>query len=215
MLFGLSLVVALIAVHRGAGPAVAAGAISAGVAMIHGEGMPRHTDAGPVIGVMALGTLPRPVICRLVAAMAGLAIRSALVAESCAAPARGVMAVRALPAVVVSWLVAAVAGLAVGLARMTEGCAAPAVGIVTVRALPAEVIGGLVAAVAGLAVGLTRMAEGCTAPTVGIVAVRALPTVVVGGLILLWQDGQSVKPVWLNLALCQLLVLWQFEHCPL
>jgi hypothetical protein len=40
MLFSLSLVMALIAIHRGAGPAVAAGTVPAGVPMIHGEGMP-------------------------------------------------------------------------------------------------------------------------------------------------------------------------------
>jgi hypothetical protein len=40
MLFSLSLVVAFIAIHRGAGATVAAGAFSAGVPMIHGEGVP-------------------------------------------------------------------------------------------------------------------------------------------------------------------------------
>jgi hypothetical protein len=54
VLFSLSLIMTLIAVHRGAGPAVAAGAFSAGVAVIHGESVPRHADATPVTGVMAL-----------------------------------------------------------------------------------------------------------------------------------------------------------------
>jgi hypothetical protein len=54
MLFSLSLVVAFIAIHGGAGPTVAAGTIPTGVPVIHGEGVPRHADAGPVASIMAL-----------------------------------------------------------------------------------------------------------------------------------------------------------------
>ena len=40
VLYSLSLVVALIAIYRGAGPTVATGTVPAGVPMIHREGMP-------------------------------------------------------------------------------------------------------------------------------------------------------------------------------
>jgi hypothetical protein len=57
VLFGLGLIMTLIAVHRGVRPAVATGALSASVPVIHREGMPGYIDAGPAICVMALRTL--------------------------------------------------------------------------------------------------------------------------------------------------------------
>ena len=151
MLFGLSLVVTFIAVYRGAGPAVAVGTVSTGVPVIHGEAVPGDVDAIPIVGVMALRALSRPVIGGRI--MTRLAVRRALVAEGSAAPTAGVVAVRTLPAEVVGGLITAVAGGAIGQAGMTEFGVLPTAGVVTVRALPAEVVGGLITAVAGGAIG--------------------------------------------------------------
>lgn len=111
MLFGLSLVMTFIAVYGCIRPAVATGALSASVPVIHRECMPGYIDAGPAICVMALRTLPRPVVGRRI--MAGLAVGGTLMAECCVTPTTGVMAIRALTAVVIGGLVAAVAGLAI------------------------------------------------------------------------------------------------------
>jgi len=150
MLLGLCLIVTFIAVHRGVRPAVATGALTASVPMIHGEGMPGYIDAGPAICVMALRTLSRPVVGRPV--MTGLAVGGTLMAECRTTPTTGVMAIRALAAVVVSRLVTTMAGLAIRLAGMVELGILPTAGVVATGTLAAVVVGRFVAAVARLAI---------------------------------------------------------------
>ena len=94
------LVMAAITIDICAATAMARAALPTRAAVIHREGMVRNRNRMPVIRVMALRTLPLPVIRWPV--MARGAVGLALVAERGRLPGVGVMAGRALPAVVVS-----------------------------------------------------------------------------------------------------------------
>ena len=186
MLFGFSLVVTFIAVYRGAGPAVAAGTFSTGVSMIHGEAVPGDVDAIPIVGVMALRALSRPVIGGRI--MTRLAVRRALVAEGSAAPTAGVVAVRALPAEVIGGLVLGVARLAISCidCRVVKLGIFPIGSIMAGRTLATKVIGRLILGVAGYTVCCDRhlVIETNILPIGCVMAGRALATEMVGGLVL-------------------------------
>ena len=110
--FHLLLVMAAITINRCGAATMARAALPTRAAVIHREGMVRNRNRMPVIRVMALRTLPLPVIRRPV--VARRAIGLALVAEACRLPGIRVVAGRALPAEVVSGTVLAVTGAAVG-----------------------------------------------------------------------------------------------------
>lgn len=57
-------VVAFEAVHVGIRAIVAARALPVGVTVPHGEGVTIDADITPIVGIVTLGTLPRPVIRR-------------------------------------------------------------------------------------------------------------------------------------------------------
>ena len=90
MFLRLRLVVADVAVHRCAGPGMAARTIPIRSAMVHGEGMTADTDAAPGTGIVALRALPRPMVCW--PCMAGLAVRLTLMIEGRILPATGIVA---------------------------------------------------------------------------------------------------------------------------
>ena len=127
--FHLLLVMAAITINRCGAATMARAALPTRAAVVHREGMVRNRNRMPVIRVMALRTLPLPVIRWPV--MARGAVGLALVAERGRLPGVGVMAGRALPAVVVGRTVRAMAGAAVGQALVTEACRLPGAGVVT------------------------------------------------------------------------------------
>ena len=107
---------------------VAAGTITIGITMAHGEAVIERS-ALPCRGVMALRALSCEVVGWFVVHMARLAVgRShSLVIESAVAPRRGVMALCTLPFEVVGWFVVHMARLAVGRSHslVVEGAVAP------------------------------------------------------------------------------------------